>query len=1573
MKNEIGRKLTSLTIMAIMFAGGMTLAIPGFMPEIQAADTTSGLLTVSTTTLQGAAILEIVANDPDISNVSTDISAPTVDVGESTYSMTQATNGKWYLYVVDKSTASVAEAQTTGLEFGILCTSGIGGVGVATTDIDSSPAIYAEALKTPNTQGVTQEGGCEDLDGAVETTDDAASTVARELLTDAVLTDAPTLSDPDNDRTNLGQRVHVLNASGHGSWPYIIAQDLSDNNSVTYGDDSINVAYGNTDDETQIYLTDNTPGANAEIHITVVDPALNIDPTAADIWSYDLSDRTANRTTVEWAKNGTSNTAFTEAQLSDLGFASNGNLYTDAEGILVAGNGTSAPNSTTCCTIDNVLMTESGANTDVFESWDINGYSQVKTMANAAVDTVILWSYGGDTIDMVITYDDAVLSMDAGGDWISGTSIPVSITDGDANKNPTSAETLSVGAPTDVIPTIKVGSPLTLGGGYSSTGATVANLHTSSASTSNSTCMTAYTVALEAVGTNPCPAGVRFGTANGGANYGLDVYNTTDNSERLRITMNGTTQGAPESANASTTFWLNVTTGHTKADLTALEGTPVLSYDITAIADLISTTAISVYVIDTPTNGTWNTAGEMKVESVGNAKSGVVDLSDNTHYIVNRGVTAGGSTFNAPQNAGSSLISIAFEMTVPAAQKGPASDADFAISADFCNFDQNNGSLVHNCIYRLEGVESGVNTGVFEGTVEYVLLNNSTAGQGGQGGNDIEVEDLLGYVKGDALSVVMMDAASGSDAIRLVYNDTDSNQTSGGTKVATQLAAVTHTGTVDLDGDTYGAADYATITIADPDLNQDSALRDTYTNSSTTFQVTYTGDSTASGGQLTAAAQTILETGPSTGVFVGTFLVPDKKGFDMELVYYESKDSDSNTVEYYDVSRIVSNSGSISLDRSVYPVPFVSGDLQPGSDTTTNSQTEAGEVVVWMTVTDADETADTLTTTAGAGTGTILLKIAGDTCFTAGSATGKADAGAAEAELGPLAAVGTDWGTYEISATIIENTDCGAANVSVKSGDVLQASYTDSADDAGVSATFFDSATFDLRTATLTTDKDVYVMGSDMVVTLTDPDLNLDSASTDSYAMSILQWDSAADSDELLATSTSDNTSTSFTSNPSSLQETGSDTGVFQTVVTLPTDTVGSGTPEYGEAVVLTYVDIGLSGEDRPGDSSSDIEANFSISNFGAIIELDKALYTWVDTVYITITAPDHNNNSAAEETIGTGSLPIQVTSRAGKMCTSSGTTSTFYTASETGVDTGVFTADVDLRGYSGASPHNTPANQSNACDSSANTDGRLVTGGQTDGVSVSFEYTNNVVVVASASIAWNIAEAGFDTSSASAGGSAVITVTDDDENTNPDVVEDFTVDVYSDSDNGGVTVTLGETDEDTGVFEATVFFTADGATSGTNLRVSEGDTVTLEYTDKTLPEPYTDSDTLTIASTLTIGTAFPPLERAPAANARVVDAFGSSVAEVSVDQQVQIAADVSNGQSGDQAFAYLVQVQDSDGVTVSLAWITGSLTAGQSMSPALSWTPSTSGSYTATVFVWESVDNPTALSPTTSVDIDVV
>ena len=96
-----------------------------------------------------------------------------------------------------------------------------------------------------------------------------------------------------------------------------------------------------------------------------------------------------------------------------------------------------------------------------------------------------------------------------------------------------------------------------------------------------------------------------------------------------------------------------------------------------------------------------------------------------------------------------------------------------------------------------------------------------------------------------------------------------------------------------------------------------------------------------------------------------------------------------------------------------------------------------------------------------------------------------------------------------------------------------------------------------------------------------------------------------------------DNDTDNFTNNPSSIEETGCNTGVFQTVMTLPSSAIGSTTIKYGEGVTLTYVDVGLSGEDDTEDAVLDVEAYFSISNFGALVELDKAVYNWTDTVLL--------------------------------------------------------------------------------------------------------------------------------------------------------------------------------------------------------------------------------------------------------------------------------------------------------------------------------------------------------------------
>ncbi len=90
------------------------------------------------------------------------------------------------------------------------------------------------------------------------------------------------------------------------------------------------------------------------------------------------------------------------------------------------------------------------------------------------------------------------------------------------------------------------------------------------------------------------------------------------------------------------------------------------------------------------------------------------------------------------------------------------------------------------------------------------------------------------------------------------------------------------------------------------------------------------------------------------------------------------------------------------------------------------------------------------------------------------------------------------------------------------------------------------------------------------------------------------------------------------------------------------------------------------------------------------------------------------------------------------------------------------------------------------------------------------------------------------------------------------------------------------------------------------------------------------------------------------------------------VDEQIMIMADISNNQDVQQNFAYITQVKNDKDVVISLSWLTGSLSPRQSFSPAQSWIPNESGNYHIQVFVWESIDNPEALSPPLSMTVYV-
>ena len=144
--------------------------------------------------------------------------------------------------------------------------------------------------------------------------------------------------------------------------------------------------------------------------MTITDPALNIDPTTADIWSFDLT-AAATGSTVIFSNNGTNN-ALDPQELGQHDCVDNCRLSTNVQ----TGLGTGLYATTAA------IFTETGASTDVFESFDATGAGSWKTIEGAAADGQVIYSYGGNSVDQIITYNDATISMDnGGGDWAPGT------------------------------------------------------------------------------------------------------------------------------------------------------------------------------------------------------------------------------------------------------------------------------------------------------------------------------------------------------------------------------------------------------------------------------------------------------------------------------------------------------------------------------------------------------------------------------------------------------------------------------------------------------------------------------------------------------------------------------------------------------------------------------------------------------------------------------------------------------------------------------------------------------------------------------------------------------------------------------------------------------------------------------------------------------------------------------------------------------------------------------------------------------------------------------------------------
>ncbi|CAD6513730.1 conserved exported hypothetical protein [metagenome] len=1713
MNNEIGRKITSLTLMTIMLAGGMTVVAPSMMPAAHAANAN---LFVSAENSQfnnymsGPQVIEVVVIDSTINDTDQGKGEPDVKVNGKKLRMAQAVDGNWYGYFADRTQASIADftaqgaggVQGQGLNFGTLCAATSTTFGAT---FFSDTTGFAIPSREPSGQNGTAAGTvtavCNALSGNANGTSGIAMNVVREAK------DLNTNTAVAVGQIGLGGTRTA--ASLTGVWPIVQLYDLSvgGNVIVSYnkggGVQSTTLTFDTVDQFAKIDLDKTKYTQKSQVHATLTDLWLNIDPTDEDSWTFGTNATNTLSTNYQiFNENGglagagvAKGIINIKGNLTSLMIETNGILKMDADkqnsgtAVLTLQDNddsdldTCSQDAKTCTATNSALfglgintqpitITEQGPNTGIFGTYDESDKSAIIITDAAKRGTSATIDYNEVPRTVLVGFDFATISITpTDGEWNSGEEIPITLVDGDANKNSRADEDLDVNDPNvTLIPALITGDPFTLG--ENGTGLTNAQKG----------------VWINFTGTT--------GTGIISSLHGSPNATATINVQKFseRAIVSNSTSIEPRFANA-----LVVELGTTIGDLrqtirnpdagNTFHGFNFLNLDLRSFN---TTSTFDVYLLNSTTaNGRIITSA-----GVTNTGVGALLIADNVspQSLTQLNATTSNARIFAAATASTNHVGLLFvnnggNLVLPSTSD--AIVADF-FSYGFLNDGLKESERIANQIIRFELEETGDNTSTFAGTVEYIMLNQLNI-------LDTTTYSNLSPIADDPTFIVIEDLDD-EDSPRVNYNDLGADGVT--TQVSVQQAAPAHSGIVSFNSHNFKTADTVTVTVQDVDLNVDSDLIDIYTvvsnagtlkdvvgkNSTSirlsngddlgrlldiTFDdktwrsptVTACATSLSNAGVtdtgLGATGFTLVETGPATGTFVGDFQIPSLwcapsattattvTGLDIEVNYVDYRDASGETIEVGDSAGVRANTGSVSLDRTVYPVPFgIPSDFAAQSTTTTPNgrsifpihQTGMsvspqptgftaaldsgefltnGDLTIHVRVNDPDfdvsasgedkigQNTTSATKPVGPvkvsvlrGSSVVVLGYAGGDAVLPGRIDVADNNANATRQFGPMTEIAPDAGIFEADIVVRytdgpESTICpttsdfapingatdGAANpvtdrfdaastsgtnYCILQGDILQVEYTDPADASGDINTVTDSATFDLRNGVLQSDKSVYIIGSDMILTLIEPDFDLDNQGAETYNLDLIEWDSDA------ATVTMGNrggNSANFDPEPFNFRETGDSTGIFQIVVEIP-DTLGNDKLERGEEIDLEYSDWGPSGSDYVGDEDQDVKLTIFTSNFGATVALDQKVYSWTDKVYITIVAPDHNFDSNLIDDVGnTSDDPIKVATRSAKLSN--------YKLVETGTDTGIFTGEVILTGFThdaDGDPTTGPSGNdvtSTSASGSGPTSGKLPAT-DNDGLTVSFEFSEDETVVGSALIRWNIGEVQWLEASYPAKGTGVVRIIDPDMNLNPESVDNFNANVWSDSDAGGIDLTVTETNEATGIFEGTVFFTVSDESSGHRLRVAEGDTVTAEYEDNTLPSPYTTADELRITATTLIGTIVPPLERAPAANLRVVDAFGNSLSAVNVDQQVQITADLANGQDKKQVFAYLVQIQDGNGVTVSLAWITGALSAGQSFSPALSWIPTEAGTYTATAFVWESVDNPTALSPPVSTTITV-
>jgi len=820
----------------------------------------------------GSMVIEVVIRDSNLHDTGEGKGEPDVTLNGKSLRMVQASDGNWYAYFANVAKAKVADSTVglagKGLDFGVFCSR------------DTSSSVFGISISETDGIAVPQSAGLGSFTNGNSSFSSCTGSPTGSTNLNNVVRKAKSINTNPNIPT--GQIGLDPNA-----WPLIQLYSFNDV-TIQYNPGGPSQQVSLEYDEMQnisFTLDRDLYPKSAEVFLTVNDFQLNQDPTDEDSWTFNVGFPSstfyqAYDNNGSSSANGGTGLVDLVPHLAALGFEDNGKLSVNLGSVIELQSNDEQPDTSVSDgsqTFSEILtLVEAGPNSGIFDNADNNDQSTLGILNDAPRGQAGSIQYNQKSTSVLTGSSTAAFSLnptltigDGHQSLKPGTKYSIVLVDPDQNFNSGSRDDLDAFSDSSIIPTLKIGTPITLDNAFD---------------------VKFFTLSTDDLLTDGDSANSSVPDLNS-ARLFIDTFTVTDGDfEKISLNL-GISASELQSLfidtslpNSAGTNWLNYDLRSFANDLEISDFT-----DTSMILSFGSLGASPVTIID---------SGDLS------SSKGFVQLDDDDINDIS-------------DKSGTVYLVITFDSSNDSTSVGTVSSEvnSQPIIFDFFSFGIVNSNDVSNSIYRFELEETSDNSAIFDGTVEYSITNQLNI-------LDPQFIQTIQSID-DQIKFIVTDRLVDDEGITVSYSDLD--EVGIFTTTSTKSDINTISGILSTNSQSYRFGQPVTITLNDPDLNLKNDLVDVYfvindPNSENVDTVGKDGvillevlfkdirykrctvDGVEHGG-LGATGFTLVETGRSTGIFEGVIRIPtticDKSGTklissaggSLDVKYYDSRDA----------------------------------------------------------------------------------------------------------------------------------------------------------------------------------------------------------------------------------------------------------------------------------------------------------------------------------------------------------------------------------------------------------------------------------------------------------------------------------------------------------------------------------------------------------------------------------------------------------------------------------------------------------------------------------------------------------